>query len=285
MKNRIGILGALACIGIGLLAMPAAGLERLPVPPAIPPSAPGSIIVYGDSLLTQGQTYLFDNLSTPGWNVVIRQRPGSAICHWIPTLQQDAATVPDIRIVVVAFVGSMLDPCVQNRGTQVQVYTADATTFASFWQAQGVRVVWVGPPGPPNGPGTTGTHPLVPVFDTIARSHDQGFVDTGTELETTLQAFGKVIPQSWPDFMPCLVFDYADGACGSDGLAQVHFSSTDDHLCVVDPGFNACPVYSSGIVRWGSAIVSGVKVQEQGQGAWDPDVLYPIVAFWKDGVG
>jgi hypothetical protein len=256
-----------------LTASTASGLEPVPVPPAIPPSAPGTIIIYGDSFLTQGQAYLSDNLTAPGWNVVIRQQAASAICNWIPTMQQDAVNVPNIRIVVMTFVGSMDPPCTQNRGTQTQVYTEDSTTVANFWKAQGVRVLWVGPPGPPGNPGSVGTDPLVPVYWNVAENLGQGYVDSGVDLET--------VDHLWPLSLPCEIFDYVAGQCGADGLVQIRYSAYDNHLCPVNPGFNACQVYSSGIVRWGSAIVTGVKVQENGQGAWNPAVLYPIVNLWK----
>jgi hypothetical protein len=239
------------------------GVACRPAPP--PPPAP-TVIVYGDSFLTQAQAYVAAHAAPAGWRVLLRQYPGSALCDWLPgstsgpgpNMGQDLETVPDIRAVVVVFTGNMLSQCVQGRGDQVAVYTADSDIAAAFWKAYGVSVAWVSPPGQP---GTVGPHPLAAVYQAVAAAHGQIYADGGADLIDSIST-----TDSWPVDLPCQSFDVAAGACSALGQpVQVRASATDGHLCVdtTYPGLTACPVYSSGVVRWGSAVASAAVAAEQ----------------------
>jgi hypothetical protein len=165
-------------------------------------------------------------------------------------MRQDAATIPNIKVVVIVFTGNLLTPCAQGRGDQTAVYTADGNIAAAFWQSHGVHVAWVAPPGAVE---TTDPQPMASVYQGVAAAYGQGYVDGGANFRDPTTGV-------WAVTLPCLSFDVsaepAPGACGSDGTVQVRFSSSNGHICDVDSGLAPCPVYSSGVVRWGSAVAS-----------------------------
>ncbi len=227
--------------------------------PVAPPQPPPTVIIYGDSFLTQAQTYVADSLSGYGWNVIIRQYPGTAACDWLSTMTNDVDTIPNIKAVEFVFTGNMSTPCTQGRGTQLAVYTADLTTAIQMWAKSGVHIGLVSPPGPgpvtpdaspapPGGP--AGPHPLAALYSQLAGQFGDVYGDGGQLLHD------DSVPELWPLDLPCQSFDVAAGACVA-GLAQVRTSATNGHLCDVVPvGTDPCPVYSSGVVRWGSMVVS-----------------------------
>jgi hypothetical protein len=186
-------------------------------------------------------------LATPGWRIVIRQYPGTALCDFLPSMEGADASL-NARVVVIAFVGNMLTTCTQGRGGQVAVYTADAATTAELWAARGVQVLWAAPPGDV---GSTGDHPLTAVYQAAAAAHGEAFVNAGETL--------RDVDGSWPYTLPCLTSEITASQCPSGGRIPVRFSPTNGHLCPVDSGLNPCPVYASGIVRWGGAIVTATR--------------------------
>ena len=221
------------------------------------------MIVYGDSFLTQAQTYVADNLAGQGWKVIIHQYPGTALCDWLPQMTSDLDSVPDIKAVEFVFTGNMLTPCTQGRGSQDEVYTADLTTAIEMWTKGGVHVGLVSPPGPapvpPDGPptppgGPPGPHPLAALYSQIAQQFGQTYGDGGALLHDSS------VPELWPLYLPCQPFDVSANACVG-GQVQVRTSATDGHICDVVTGTDPCPEYSSGVVRWGSVVVEVMKTE------------------------
>jgi hypothetical protein len=204
------------------------------------------VIVYGDSFVTQGAAYLASGITTPGWRVLIRQFPGTALCDFLPDMEGSDAGL-NARVVVIAFVGNMITNCTQGRGSQFAVYTADAATTAALWASRGVQVLWASPPGDVN-LNPAPDHPLTAIYQATATAHGQAFVNAGQTL--------RDVDGSWPPTLPCLTSEISGGQCPAGGRIQVRFSAANGHLCLVDSGLNPCPVYSSGIVRWDGAIVS-----------------------------
>ena len=68
------------------------------------------MIVYGDSIMTESQVFIAVGLAKPGWRVVVRQFPGTAMCDWDPVDAGQDATL-DAHVVVTAFSGDVLTPC------------------------------------------------------------------------------------------------------------------------------------------------------------------------------
>jgi hypothetical protein len=202
------------------------------------------VIVYGDSFTTQSAGFLASGLATPGWRVMIRQYPGTALCDYLSEMSGPDASL-NARVVVIAFVGNMLTPCTRGRGDQVAVYSADAATAGGLWAGRGVQVLWAAAPGAVE---TTADHPLTAVYQAAATAHGQAFVNAG---ETLRAADG-----SWPPTLPCLASEIAGGQCPNGGAGPILVRTSDGHLCPVDSGVNPCPEYSSGVVRWAGAIVA-----------------------------
>jgi len=214
--------------------------------PAAPPPPPPSVIVYGDSLTTQSYDNIAAGLARPGWETIIRQYPGTALCDWLAQMNADGNL--NARLVVMEFAGNMLTSCTQGRGELADVYQQDSTTAADLWQSRGVRVLWVSPPG---AQGTTGPAPLTAIDQSVASQHGQSFVDAGATLQAP--------DGTWPLALPCLSFEITDGFCNSDGTIHVRTSATNNHLCPVDSGLSPCPVYSSGVFRWSGAMINAAR--------------------------
>ena len=233
-------LRRLVLLGVGAVVLGAAC--RAPAPPPPPPS----VIVYGDSLTTQSYNNIAAGLARPGWDVIIRQYPGTAICDWLPQMTSDGNL--NAKLVIMEFTGNMFTSCTQNRGGFNTVYSLDSRTVANLWASRGVKVLWVSPPG---AQGTTGPAPLRAIDQGVANQYGQSFVDAGATLMAPDGA--------WPLTLPCLSFEVTDGYCGADGQIQVRTSAANYHLCLVDSGFGSCPVYSSGIFRWNGAMINVAK--------------------------
>jgi len=227
-------VAALGLVGVGAGCVPAA------------PPPPPSVIVYGDSFTAAAYNNIAAGLARPGWDVIIRQYPGTALCDWLAQMNADGNR--NAKLVIMEFVGNMVTPCTQGRGGLTAVYDQDSTTAAALWQSRGVKVLWVSPPGTQ---GTTGPAPVTAIDQSVASDHGQAFVDAGATLAAP--------DGTWPEFLPCLGFETAAFGCQPDGTIQVRTSATDFHLCPTDPGLGACPVYSSGIFRWNGAMVNAAR--------------------------
>ncbi len=146
------------------------------------------------------------------------------------------------------FTGDTVTPCSEGRGDPATVSLEDGNIAASFWQSHGVRVEWIAPPG---NVGTVGPNTIAAAYESVAAAHGEGYADGGVNLyDPTNPA------DSWPWQLPCASYDVSAGACGPGDLVQVRTSTTNGHMCDVDSGLDPCPVYSSGIIRYGSVVAS-----------------------------
>ncbi len=204
------------------------------------------MLVYGDSLTTEADNNLAAGLARPGWDVIIRQYPGTALCDWLPQMRADGNL--NARLVVIEFTGNMLSQCTQGRGGLTPVYFVDGSAAAILWQSRRVKALWVSPPGQQ---GTTGPNPLTSIDQGVASQYGGSFVDAGAALQAP--------DGTWPFTLPCFPFEVASRACRTDGTIQVRRSPTDQHLCPVDSGLGACPVYAGGIFRWNGAMINAAQ--------------------------
>ncbi len=69
---RAFVLGLLAAIC--LAAAPARAVE----------DRDQVLLLYGDSIATESSDYLEQQMSEPGWDMVVRAFPGASLCDWYP---------------------------------------------------------------------------------------------------------------------------------------------------------------------------------------------------------
>ncbi len=71
---------------LGVACTPAAPPD--PPPPTVThASADPTVIVYGDSVLSEESAYVSATAALPGWSVVIRDFPGTALCDWFSNIE------------------------------------------------------------------------------------------------------------------------------------------------------------------------------------------------------
>ncbi len=223
--------------------------------PLAPASPAKTVVVYGDSLVTEAYPVVAADLAKTGWQVVIRQFPGSPLCYWQAQMAADKARLHP-ALVILAFYGNFGNAqasqvCTQGRGDLVSVYTQDAAQAAATWT--GTATLWVSPPA---AVGATGENPVTPIFRNQAASAGESFVDAGATL--------RAADGSWPRSLPCLPSETPARGCGTDGQILVRTPAPDTvHMCpdIYNPFVvGACPSpYASGIQRWVGAITAGAQ--------------------------
>jgi len=222
------------------------------------------VLLYGDSLMSEARTYVDDDFSRQGWDVDIAAFPGTGLCDWLPLMPSDAERV-DPDLVLIALSGVIFSPCNQyDTGTGARCVEAggtfdrcllrewkahwvdEARRIADLWERRGVEVLWVG--ALPE-PGSVEPSPITRIYRGVAAAYDQEFVDAARSLRDR--------KGTWPVMLPCLRSETPAEGCVDERI-QVRRSESNGHLCPIDLGdaVGPCPVYSSGIVRWGKEIAS-----------------------------
>ena len=241
-------LGAAVVFGV---AVPAARA-------ADPPPRP-RIIFYGDSLLHEGRDRvqaLLDARFRGAWDVQLRTFPGSSICGWFDDMRADHA-----QIVVLLFTGVWLGSGCENpissHRAYPQSYFSDLQTAIRIWQAKGTKVVLLDWPHSccvPDAP------------DRIWEGYQAIAARTGVVTLDPAAALYDPIDKIWPPAMPCLR-PTEPGCDQSSGFVAVRdaplaahniFGRGGGHLCPVQGILTPCPVYSSGIERYATAITRSV---------------------------
>ena len=270
MARRVGCVVKVLVALVALLALGTTGVGATASEPA---RTRPLVIVYGDSLTSQSKPEIQARLSKlrPGWRMIIRAQGGSAICDWLPAMRDDAALRP--RIVVLQFSGNIRTPCILDRATAEgsawqRSYAHDAATAAAMWANQGATVVIVGNPRPYTQPTLTrGPHPLDATYKRVARrvARTVGRVIFNDRPELAVAEPDPTDPAKivFPGALPCLPGEVARPECRG-GSIQVR-DAGGGHFCpVAKPDEQPCPVYSSGIVRFGDAIASAVIASSGG---------------------
>lgn len=245
--------------------------------PALPPPPPPpTVIVYGDSLTNGSQGFIQAGIAQrrPGWRVVVRSYGGTAICDWFGHMQQDSNL--NARLVVIQFSGNLLTPCVagiaSGSSAHVAKYTADAHSAASIWTQRGVKVLFVGNPGPflEPPPLAPTPHLLDAAYELVATARAASGVSFSNlpEMALAVPDLSNPVQFVFPLRMPCLsseltqpgcVLDFTDNTYKiqvRDGLPPDAGSPTlRGHFCPVAHA-SPCPVYASGAFRFGDAIAA-----------------------------
>jgi hypothetical protein len=204
-----------------------------------------TVLLYGDSFVTESAAVLQRGLARRGWQVFVKSFPGTGLCDWLPTMQLDSRL--PVRLVVIAFSGNVLfTPCTTARSDG-----PDTPIVADFWKQRGARVVWASAPGRA---GSTQPSLNTDGFRSVAARLGQRFVDAGAAV--------RAADGTYPLTLPCLPSEKAAQGC-RNGMIAVRHSLDDGHLCpAVHKGLEPCPVYSSGIARWAGAILQAVRPLE-----------------------
>jgi len=189
---------------LGVVGFLAAGC----VSAAPPPPAP-TVIVYGDSLITQSKADVEAAITRQrgSWRQVYRHYPGTALCDWLDAMRADSNL--NAKVVVIEFSGNDLTPCMSNApaGTTAWInrYTADATSAANIWKARGVKVLFV---GGPRGVCLTPPHPLDAVYQSVAAAKQMTFTSAAesalvVQLQPATPGTGSLIAApSAPHYAP-----------------------------------------------------------------------------------
>ena len=278
-----GILGLLATV-------------VLPTPPASP-QVSSPVLLYGDSVATESKLVLAEQLTAanPGAQLVVRTYPGTALCDWMSSMSSgDGALAP--RLVVIMFSGTANRPCVEARGDFAGAWGADLATAVSFWVQRGTRVLLVGLPGRVSGaPGAPAAadDPSFPsrTLGAMEASIASGgnplvrYVDAGTVF---VGADGRYDPD-----LPCLPTEGPAQGCGVPPApaGQIQVRDADgEHFCVVGnlSAAQACPVYSSGVLRLAQVVAQGSEgwtlptaAATPQQAAVDAQLSGMLVAAWS----
>jgi hypothetical protein len=226
---------------VAVVALAAVVVGWAPVVPA-GGSAP-AIVVYGDSLIVEAKADLEARLATlvPDWDVMVDAYGGTAQCDWHEMMERDAATM-DVRVVVIAFSGNFLTPCITSRD-RVTGYTDDANWAVDLWVDRiGAQLLFVAAPG------HVGTYPA---DNEIARAYRR-----------VAQARRVSMVETDALFIDHASFTYTSTALPltDEGTADVAIRSPDEcHFCPNGYDIGAeCTEYSSGAVRYAEAITERV---------------------------
>lgn len=251
---------------------PAAGIVPDPAAPvawvAPEPLSARRVVLYGDSLASQSQQFFVAALAAAGVaKVTTRTFGGTAICDWLPQMRADAVALrPDA--VVVEFSGNALTPCMRGLdGTPLggpayfQKYAADADAVLDIFAAGRGLVFFAGAPisrgaERAHDPGTPSLHAI---YAALAQSSPFGrYADAGASV----LADGR-----WTETLPCMPTEPCTG--GRDGTGKpVNVVRAPDgaHFCPGAPAAvrgvtAACPVWSSGSWRFGTAMAAPVVAE------------------------
>ena len=222
-----------------LLAFVAAAC--IPEPPPPPPPPPPSVVVYGDSLAAEAESELRARLTAllADHTIEIRSFAGTAQCDWHQWMQDDAAALSIVGVVI-SFTGNRTTTCMDGRDA-VAAYTADANWAVDFWSGKGVPVMFVA------GPTRVGTFPAADeignVYRSVGAARGVRVVDPAGLLVDETGAYAAT--------MPCLVGECTD-TIAVRSIDTVHWCPPGTAI----PG--GCSAYSSGAVRFAEAIVHGV---------------------------
>lgn len=234
--------------------------------PSASPQVSSPVLLYGDSVATESKLVLAQQLTAvnPGAQVVVRTYPGTALCDWLGSMMSgDGALAP--RLVVIMFSGIPNRPCVAARGDFAGSWGTDLATAVSYWVQRGTRILLVGLPGKVSGtPGApvTADDPSFPSRSVAAMEASIAsggnplvrYVDAGTVF---VGADGRYDP-----YLPCLPTEGPAQGCGVPPApaGQIQVRDADgEHVCVVGglSATEACPVYSSGVLRLAQVVAQG----------------------------
>jgi len=223
------------------------------------------VVLYGDSLAWEARDQFTAAFAVlPDVQVTTRTFGGTATCDWLERMRQDAASLRP-GAVVVEFSGNALTECMEDlagRPLSGDAYLAryrdDTETVLDIFEPYGTRVYFAGSPmpDPARVTGARGNE-LNALYAAEATSHPTGveYVDAGAAV---LERGG------WTNTLPCVADEPCTGGTDSTGRpVNVVRAPDSTHFCPVNKEAragvtDACPVWSSGAMRFGRAMAGPV---------------------------
>ena len=201
------------------------------------------VVLVGDSLVEEAADGV--RFFASPTEVVGRYYGGTAPCDWV---EQEVPTDPS-SVVVLSFTGNNLTPCMADgaggflQGDAVLAkYRVDMTALIDRARGAGAWVMLVGQPAqPPSGFLAERVDALNALYRELAQAPYVAFVDAGATVERP--------DGSYTTALACLAWEPECSPTGENSVrGAIHFCPEVDAA--------PCPVYSSGALRFGSAIAA-----------------------------
>jgi len=220
--------------------------------PELPPPGPQRIALYGDSLVSEaGQDFAF-LASNLGASVRVRAYPGTASCDFFSSMAADAQDWQPTAAVL-AFSGDSFTPCMAGDQLGTPQYYAkyknDTQTAISIFRSIGTEVVLVGLPLDASASLSGNASALNRIYQSLAESN------TGVTYDDAGEAVMANGQFTWT--LPCLSGEPCTGPAGTNVVRApdgVHFCP--DGKTTLVGGFEDCDIYSSGALRFASAMLT-----------------------------
>jgi hypothetical protein len=223
------------------------------------------VVLYGDSLAWESkEQFVSAFASLPDVRVETRTFGGTATCDWFEDMRADAASLRP-GAVVVEFSGNAFTACMRDQEgqpltglTYLSRYRDNAKAVLDIFEPAGTRVYFAGSPiaDPAKVAGSKSVI-LNGMYEVMAAGHPASaeYVDAGAAV---------LDEGRWTNTLPCVPGEPCEG--GTDGAGRpVNVVRAPDtaHFCPVNGAARAgvtdsCPVWSSGAMRFGSAMAAPV---------------------------
>ncbi len=244
---------------------------------------PPKVVVYGDSLATQAESYINFFLGQGNAQVFDNIYPGTAPCSWMNQMLSDATSSVQASAAILSFSGYSGSGCMTGYqyGTEPYYikYESDTQEAVNAFVANGTHVFLVGYPIDYSDVTQDGLAMLIanPEWDILNQIYQQIAAQDPSQV-TFIDAGGAVMTEPTNDasttvgsantgyawYLPCLSFEPQCNVGGPLGPAppgeNAVRQSDGVHFCPGTPiGLgNTCSVYASGAFRYGLAIAGPV---------------------------
>lgn len=237
----VTVVSAVSCSSTRPTSTTAATTATLPAPP--PAVGVERVVLVGDSLAEEAADGV--RFFASPTEVVGRYYGGTAPCDWV---KQEVPADPS-SVVVLSFTGNNLTPCMADGaggflqgGAVLAKYRVDMTALIDRARGAGAWVMLVGQPAqPPSGFLAERVDALNALYRELAQAPYVAFVDAGATVERP--------DGSYTTALVCLAWEPECSPTGENSVrGAIHFCPEVDAA--------PCPVYSSGALRFGSAIAA-----------------------------
>jgi len=239
-------------------------------PVTTPQAPPIQAAIFGDSLITNANPYLIEDLgamTSPGHILTtVEQQPGSALCQFLPQMQTIATTIHP-QVVALEFAGNAFSPCISNAQSQgfsavVAQYQADLSTAINIFLSNGTaHVIVIGAPVP----SATSLYANFSPYADVKNMYASFVPSLNNPAVTYFDASPWVedpVTHSFTQYLPCKPLEIWTGNCTGPSINGVQNNivrySDGAHLCAqMAPNFT-CVGYASGAWRMANAISTAI---------------------------